>query len=113
MLEFVQHLEEVSYAAGHAITGPNQNYVEATAASVRQQGVQAWPAWADIRDIVRIALNDLVTTLLRHLLEIVDLGFRGEGFPLAQSDYKHTITICLLVPRGGLEPPQPFRVCGF
>jgi len=75
-IELVQDLEEVPGRACDAITGPDQDDVELTAAGIPHQVAEPWSAGLHPADPVRVLVDDLITTLRGHLAQIVQLGLR-------------------------------------
>src|SRR6185437_2252591 len=72
---FVEYFEEVFYRSGQAIGGPNQDHIETAAAGILHHFVQTWSLRFGSADPVCILMRDLVAALLRHLAEVVELGF--------------------------------------
>jgi len=75
-VEFVEHFQEVPSRASDAITGPDQNNIEAAAAGVGHQLIESWPAGFRTGDPVRVLLHDLEATLGSQLAKVEELGFR-------------------------------------
>ena len=75
-VELVQHLEEVPHGPGDPVRGPHQDYLEAAAAGIAEQVIEARPASLGPGDPVSILGHDLKTPLLRHRAEIMKLGLR-------------------------------------
>jgi hypothetical protein len=74
-VQFVEYLEEVLGRPGDSIAGPDQDHLEPAAASIPHHGIEARAAGFGPADPVRVLFNDLITTLLGHQLEIMELGF--------------------------------------
>jgi hypothetical protein len=74
--KLVQDLEEVLRGPGDPVTSPDQDDVEATAASIPHQAIQTGPARLRARDPVFVLFDDLISALLGHLAEIIELSFR-------------------------------------
>jgi len=75
-VQLVQHIEEVLRGSSDPVTSPHQDDVELTPAGISHQGVESRPAGLSSGDHVGVLLDDLIATLLGHLVEVVHLGFR-------------------------------------
>jgi hypothetical protein len=62
--------------AGDAVAGPDQHDIEAAAAGVAHQVIEAWAAGLGPGDFVAVLLDDLEAALRGHLAQVVELGLR-------------------------------------
>jgi hypothetical protein len=76
MIEFVQHLEEVSDGSGDPIRGPDQQHLKAAAARISEQVIETRSTSFSPGDPVGVLGNDLKTSLLGHRAKIVELRLR-------------------------------------
>ena len=76
MVELVQDFEEVPNGPGDPVRGPHQNYLEAAAAGIPKQVIEARPTGFRPRDAVSVLGHDLKIPLLSHRAKIVELSFR-------------------------------------
>jgi hypothetical protein len=76
VVEFVQHLEEVADGSGNPVRGPYQHHLEAGAAGIPEQVIEARPASFSSGDPIGVLGNDLKTALLGHCAEIMELSLR-------------------------------------
>jgi hypothetical protein len=75
-VEFVQHFEEMLHGRGDPITGPDQDHIEMTAAGLPASRHRIQAAGLRPTDPVFILMDDPVATLLGHLAQVIELGFR-------------------------------------
>jgi hypothetical protein len=97
MVELIQHFEEVADGPGDPVRGPDQEYLEAAAACIPKQIIEARPASLRPRDPVSVLGNDLKTPLLSHRAEIVELSLRvlvDTGYAQVKGNSFH---ICSLI----------------
>ncbi len=73
-VELVEHFEEVPCRSGDPIAGPDQHHIEAAAAAVPHQFIEARPACFHAGDLVGDLPDYLIAALGGHLAEIVELG---------------------------------------
>jgi hypothetical protein len=74
-VEFVQHLEEVADGSCDPVRRPDEHHLEAAAARLPEEFVEAPPLGLGAEDPVRIFGDDLEAALASHRAEIVELGF--------------------------------------
>jgi hypothetical protein len=76
VVQLVEDLQEMLGAAGQAITGPDQNNIEATTVCVAQQSVQRRTSGLGAGDsVVGVLVDNLKPALTRKLAELVQLRF--------------------------------------
>ena len=75
-VELVEHFEEVFHRSGDPVAGPDQDHIEASAASVGHHLIKATPLCFRSTDPVYILLHDLVAALGGHLAQVKRLGLR-------------------------------------
>jgi hypothetical protein len=69
-VEFVQHFQEVTSRASDAITRPDQNHIEAAAASIGHHLIESWPSSLHATDSIGKLGDDLETALGSQLTKI-------------------------------------------
>ena len=75
-VQLVQNFKEVLDRSGDPIRGPDQDHVEAAAASIAHQSVETGPARLGAADTIDVLLYDLEAALGCHLPQVKQLGFR-------------------------------------
>ena len=73
-VQLIEHLQEVLDRPGDTIRSPYQDDVEASPAGIPHQGIESRTLGFGPTDPVGILLNDLIATLLGHLVQVVELG---------------------------------------
>ncbi len=73
-VQLIEHLEEMLHRAGDPVRGPDQQDVETAAAAIAHQGIEPRSPRPGAAHPVGILLDDLITPLLSHLAQIVELG---------------------------------------
>ena len=73
-VQFVEHFEEVFDRAGDPIRGPDQDHVEASAAGIAHQVIEAGPTRPCAGNPVGVFMRDLVAALGGHLTQVEELG---------------------------------------
>jgi len=76
MVEFVEHLQEVTDGASDAIESPHQHDVELASPGIAQQLLQAGAFRLGATETVGVLVNDLEAALRGQAAQIMKLGFR-------------------------------------
>jgi hypothetical protein len=75
-VELIEYFEKVPDGSSKAVAGPDQYDVKLSSPRIRQHLIQPGTPRPGAADSVCIALDNFEFPLPRHLLKIVELGFR-------------------------------------
>jgi hypothetical protein len=76
VVQLVEHGEKMARASSYPIIGPDQDYIEAAAASISHHGIESWSLCLRSADPVCELCYYFVAALRSHLAQVVQLRFR-------------------------------------